>query len=373
MSRQRRALIGFVATGAPLVATLLILGIVVVIVVSFTVNGAPSLTWEFLTDAPRKSNSEGGIYPAIIGTVFLVLVMTIAAVPIGAITAVYLTEYARKRSFLARTIRFAVNTLAGVPSVVFGLFGLGFFVQTIGAEIDSARWSQRMDYLETTLQMDDSPVQGRQTATVASVVAFLDAREDDDWSEETAQLSRYPHPARLAAMTDTEHVVKYLTQKPELNWGRPGLIWAALTLALLTLPVVIVSVEESLKTVPVDLREASLALGATKLETVRKVVVPNAMTGILTGSILAIARGAGEVAPILFTGVIYSAQQPPAALNDTFMHLGYHLYILSTQSTDVAATRPLQYATTIVLLGLTLALNLAGIVLRARLRKRKLA
>lgn len=372
MREGKRSIVGYFATGVPLLSTILILAIIVVIVVNFAIKGAPNLTWEFITAAPEKSNSEGGIYPAIIGTVYLVLIMTVAAVPIGAITAVYLTEYARQRSILARTIRFAVNTLAGVPSVVFGLFGLGFFVQTIGGQIDEAKWHTRMNVLDETLQISTSPLAGNRVATIGDVIRYLDGVQDDDWSEETMKLKSYPHPAGLQARTDAPHVVKYLSQKPDLNWGRPSLIWAALTLALLTLPVVIVSVEESLKTVPRDIREASLALGATKLETIWKVVVPNSMTGILTGSILAIARGAGEVAPILFTGVVYSAQQPPTALNDTFMHLGYHLYILSTQSTNVEATRPLQYATTIVLLGLTLALNLAGIFLRARLRNKRL-
>lgn len=373
MNERSRTVLGYFATGAPLIATLLVLAIIGTIVVIFAVNGAPNLTWELLSQAPRKSNSEGGIYPAIIGTVVLVLLMTIAAVPVGTITAIYLTEYARQRSMLARSIRFAVNTLAGVPSVVFGLFGLGFFVQTIGGEIDASRWSRRMEVLTLTLQEPTSPLADGRTATVADVGRYLDNVRDDDWSEQTAQLHSWLHPQGTMARTDLEHFVRYVSQRPELNWGRPSLIWAALTLALLTLPVVIVSVEESLKTVPRDIREASLSLGATRLETIWRIVIPNSMTGILTGAILGVARGAGEVAPILFTGVVYSAQLPPQALNDTFMHLGYHLYILTTQSTNVEATRPLQYATTIVLLGLTLALNLTGIFLRARLRRKQAA
>lgn len=373
MIDRRNSVVGFVATGAPRLAIVLILGIIAVMVGSFAVNGFPALTWEFITAAPEKSNSEGGIYPAIIGTVYLVLIMTVAAVPVGAITAVYLTEYARQRSILARAIRFAVNTLAGVPSVVFGLFGLGFFIQTVGGQIDEMNWRKRMEVLALTLDRPGSPVAGHAQSRVADVVRYLDQVHDDNWASETGMLKSYPHPARMAARTNAEMILKYLSRTPELSWGRPSLIWAALTLALLTLPVVIVSVEESLRTVPRDIREASLALGATQLKTIWKIVLPHSMTGILTGSILAIARGAGEVAPILFTGVVYSAQEPPTALNDTFMHLGYHLYILSTQSTNVEATRPLQYATTIVLLGLTLALNLAGIYLRARLRTNRLA
>ncbi len=220
-------------------------------------------------------------------------------VPIGTITAVYLTEYTKQRSVFARITRFAVNTLAGVPSIVFGLFGLGFFVQFLGSGMDT--------------------VFGNQTAVL----------------------------------------------------GKPALIWAAATLAALTLPVVIVSVEEALRTVPREVREGSLALGATKWQTIWKVVLPNSLTGILTGSILAIGRGAGEVAPILFTGAVYSLPELPDGLSSQFMHLGYHLFVLSTQSPDVDKTMPLQYATTLVLLLLTFTLNFTATFIRSRLRKKR--
>jgi len=153
-----------------------------------------------------------------------------------------------------------------------------------------------------------------------------------------------------------------------LRWGQPNILWASLTMALLTLPVVIVSVEEAIRSVPVELREASFALGATKWQTIRKVVLPNSITGILTGGILAVSRGAGEVAPILFTGAAYFLPHLPTSLSDQFMELGYHIYIMSTQSPDVEATRPIQFATTLVLLALTFALNFSAIFLRYRLR-----
>jgi len=371
MKEHRKTAIGFMALRLPLIATVIILLTIFAIVGNFVITGAPYLSWEFFTAAPTNANTEGGIYPAIIGTAALVLLMTLAAVPVGTITAIYLTEYARQNSWFARTIRFAVNTLAGVPSVVFGLFGLGFFIQTIGGQIDEARWNKRMEVFEQTIQANGSPLAHGKIATVAEVQTYLTSIPDDDWSEQATKFSAFPRGT--TARINDDIAKRYIASSVELNWGKPSLIWAALTLALLTLPVVIVSVEESLRTVPRDIREASLALGATKWETIRKVVIPNSLTGILTGSILAIGRGAGEVAPILFTGVVYSAQEGPTALTDQFMHLGYHLYILSTQSPDVDATRPLQYATTLVLLGLTLALNLMAILLRSYIRRKQAA
>ena len=274
--------------------------VIVLIVMGETIIGGWStLTWEFLSTGPKEGMTEGGIYPAIIGTFLLVVIMSIAGVPIGTITAIYLSEYASQKSILARIIRFAVNTLAGVPAIVFGLFGLGFFIQFVGTGIDTI-----------------------------------------------------------------------LSGGAELKWGQPNILWASLTMALLTLPVVIVSVEEALKAVPRELREASLALGATKWETIRKVVLPNSMTGILTGGILAVSRGAGEVAPILFTGAAYFLPHLPKALSDQFMELGYHIYIMSTQSPDVEATRGIQYATTLVLLVLTFALNFSAMFLRYKIRTR---
>jgi len=262
-------------------------------------GGHHQLTWTFLTHAPEQGMTEGGIMPAIVGTFMLVVIMSLVGVPVGTITAIYLSEYTARGSKLAQFIRFAVNTLAGIPAVVFGLFGLGFFVNFTGKGMDNL---------------------------------FSDGK---------------------------------------LVWAQPNILWASLTMALLTLPVVIVSVEEAIKTVPKDLREASLALGVTKWQTIRRVVIPNSVGGILTGAILAVSRGAGEVAPILFTGAAYFLPHLPHALNDQFMELGYHLYIMTTQSTDVEKTMPIQYATTLVLLLLTFALNFSAIFLRYRLRKRR--
>lgn len=297
---MNKRLIGFFAVGSTIAATLCIVGILISMTGSFLIDGLPHISWSFLTEAPRNNNTEGGIFPAIYGTTLLVFIMTILGVPVGTITAIYLTEYTKQQSVLPRVIRFAVNTLAGVPSIVFGLFGLGFFIQFLGQGVD------------------------------------------------------------LALGNDT------------IIWGKPALVWAAATLAVLTLPVVIVSVEEALRAVPREVREGSLALGATKWQTIWKVVLPNSITGILTGSILAVGRGAGEVAPILFTGAVYSLPELPKGISDQFMHLGYHLFVLATQSPDVDATMPLQYATTIVLLGLTLMLNFSATFIRSRLRSRQI-
>ena len=261
-------------------------------------GGAPHLSWEFIFAAPTDGMTEGGIFPAIMGTFFLVVLMSLAGVPVGTVTAIYLNEYVGQSSKIGRSIRFAVNTLAGIPAIVFGLFGLGFFVSFVGGGMDKV----------------------------------------------------------LAG--------------GELVWAQPNILWASLTLALLTLPVVIVSVEEAVKSVPKELREASLALGATRLETIRKVVLPQSMTGILTGAILAVSRGAGEVAPILFTGAAYFLPNLPENLHSQFMELGYHIYVMSTQSSDVEATRPIQFATTLVLLLLTFVLNFSAIFLRWQLRRR---
>jgi len=284
------------ATG---LASLVIVSAVVLVIVDIVTEGMHTLTWQFLTDEPREGMTAGGDFPAIIGTFYRVILMSIVGVPVGTITAIYLTEYASQQSVFARLIRFAVNTLAGVPAIVFGLFGLGFFVQFVGQNMDQV-----------------------------------------------------------------------LTGGADLRWGQPNLLWASLTMALLTLPVVIVAVEEAIRTVPRELREASLALGATKWQTIWKVVLPNSMTGVLTGGILAVSRGAGEVAPILFTGAAYFLPHLPGSLSDQFMELGYHVYIMATQSPDVEATRGIQYATTLVLLVFTFSLNLVAVLLRYRIRKR---
>jgi phosphate transport system permease protein len=283
-----------VSTG---LATAIVLTILAVILLDVLRNGLPHLSISFLTEAPREGMTAGGILPAIVGMVEMVFLMTLAGVPVGVATAVYLHEYAPARALSTRLIRIAIANLAGVPSIVFGLFGLGFFVQFMGAGIDHLFFSKEKVY------------------------------------------------------------------------GQPALIWAALTMAVLTLPVVIVATEEALRAVPRELREASLALGATKFQTVLNVVVPQASGGILTGTILAVSRGAGEVAPILFTGAAYYLPYLPHSLSSQFMSPSYHVYVLSTQSPDVDATKPILYATVLVLLALTFMLNIAAIVVRARVRR----
>jgi phosphate transport system permease protein len=293
---KKKLLGGSVVFFSALSAFLIIAAMAIMIGVIF-MGGKDKLTWEFLFTSPKEGMTAGGIFPAIVGTAVMTFIMTLAGVPVGTITAVYLTEYARQGSVLTKVIRFAVNTLAGVPSIVFGLFGLGFFIQFVGVGMDKA-----------------------------------------------------------------------LGGAGGLKWGQPNLLWASLTMALLTLPVVIVSVEEALRTIPREMREASLALGATKFQTIRKIVIPNAMSGILTGAILAVGRGAGEVAPILFTGVAYFLPQLPHSVSDQFMQLGYHLYVMSTQSADVEATRSVQYASAFVLLALTFFLNFTAVFIRQKTR-----
>ena len=299
MIRKLRNRLGDVAlTTASGAAAFLVVAILAVILFDIVRNGLPHLSIEFLTQAPREGMTAGGIFPAIVGMVEMVFLMTLAGVPVGVATAIYLHEYARPNSLVTRAVRIAVANLAGVPSIVFGLFGLGFFIQFIGAGID--------------------------------------------------------------------HVFFH----GEKTYGQPALIWAALTMAVLTLPVVIVATEEALRAVPRELRDASLALGATQFQTVFRVVVPQATAGILTGTILAVSRGAGEVAPVLFTGAAYYLPQLPRHLWSQFMTPSYHTYVLSTQSPDVDATKPILYATVLVLLALTFSLNLAAVLVRARVRRR---
>ncbi len=298
LSQSRRRLGDVALSLSTGLAVALVLLIVLVVLGDVIVHGAPHMTLGFLTQAPREGMTAGGIFPAIIGTVALVVLMSVAVLPAGVATAIYLSEYANPGSRLTRLVRVAVNNLAGVPSIVFGLFGLGFFVQFVGAGMDRALYGgQRV-------------------------------------------------------------------------FGQPALLWAALTMAVLTLPVVIVATEEALAAVPRELRLASAALGATRFQTTFRVVIPQALPGILTGAILSVSRGAGEVAPILFTGVAYFLPKLPDSLNDQFMQLGYHVYVLCTQSPDVDVTRPILYATVLVLLLLTFALNTSAVILRSRMRRR---
>jgi phosphate transport system permease protein len=263
--------------------------------------------WEFVSAAPREANTEGGIFPAIFGTVMMVMLMSVFVTPFGILAALYLREYA-KQGAVTQAIRIAVNNLAGVPSIVYGMFGLGFFVYFVGANIDKAFYADSL---------------------------------------------------------------------PAPTFGTPGILWASLTLAILTLPVVIVATEEGLARIPRSLREASLALGATKAETLWRVVLPMASPAMMTGLILAIARAAGEVAPLMLVGVVKLAPTLPLDgnipfihLERKFMHLGFHIYDVGFQSPNVEAARPLVYATAFLLVLVILSLNLFAIRIRNQLRER---
>ncbi|USH03013.1 phosphate ABC transporter permease PstA [Grimontia kaedaensis] len=261
----------------------------------------------FVTDNPREANSEGGVFPAIFGTVLMVLLMSIMVTPLGVLAAVYLHEYAGKNAF-TRVIRIAVVNLAGVPSIVYGVFGLGFFVYFVGGSIDSLFYSETL-----------------------------------------------PNP----------------------TFGTPGILWSSLTLAILTLPVVIVSTEEGLARIPTSVRHGSMALGATQAETLWRIVLPMASPAIMTGLILAIARAAGEVAPLMLVGVVKVAPSLPLDgnfpflhLDRKFMHLGYHVYDVGFQSPNIEAARPLVYATSLLLVTVIVSLNLAAITIRNHLREK---
>ncbi len=285
------------------------LGILLIFIVGkIVLEGHSLITPEFLFTEPTNNMTEGGIGPAIFGTLAVTVFMVLIAVPLGVCSAIFLSEYA-KDTFFTRIIRTSINNLAGVPSIVFGLFGLGFFVLFIGKSLD--------DVLQTGLL-----------------------------------------------------------------FGQPALLWAAATLAVLVLPIVIVSTLESLNSVPKSHREASYGLGATKWQTIKSVVLPQARPGILTGTILAISRGVGETAPILFLGCAFFLPNLPIAdfcigdycipmINPTeqFMYLAYHIFILATQSANPTKTLPLQYGSTLVLIGLTILLNITAIIFRYRFRK----
>ena len=263
--------------------------------------------WEFVSDDPREANTEGGIFPAIFGTVMMVLLMSVFVTPFGILAALYLREYAQQGA-VTQIIRIAVNNLAGVPSIVYGMFGLGFFVYFLGGNIDKLFYAESL---------------------------------------------------------------------PSPTFGTPGILWSSLTLAILTLPVVIVATEEGLARIPRSLREASLALGATKAETLWKVVLPMASPAMMTGLILAIARAAGEVAPLMLVGVVKLAPTLPLDgnfpfehLERKFMHLGFHIYDVGFQSPNVEAARPLVYATSFLLVLVIILLNVSAIRIRNRLREK---
>lgn len=263
--------------------------------------------WNFLSEDPREANTEGGVFPAIFGTFVMTLLMSLVVVPFGVVAAIYLREYS-KQGPLVRAVRIAVNNLAGVPSIVFGVFGLGFFVYLVGGTIDSLFFPERL---------------------------------------------------------------------PTPTYGTGGIIWASLTLALMTVPVVIVSTEEALAAVSRGAREASLAAGASKWQTIQRIVLPASVPGIITGLVLSMARGAGEVAPLMLVGVVKLAptlpldtEAPFFHLERKFMHLGFHIYDLGFQSPDSEAAKPMVFATTLLLIALVVVLNAAAIILRERLRRK---
>lgn len=272
------------------------------------VQGIGVISFEFIFDGPKDNMTAGGIFPAIFGTIAVTLIMILLAVPLGVSSAIYLNEYA-KDNFFTRVIRTSINNLAGVPSIVFGLFGLGFFILFVGRGLDEVL-------------------------------------------------------------------------KTGLLFGQPALMWASATLAVLVLPIIIVSTLEALNSVPKSHRDASYGLGATKWQTIKNVVLPQARPGILTGTILAISRGAGETAPILFLGAAFFLPNLPVSdlcLGDycipminpakQFMYLAYHIFILATQSSNPTKTLPIQYGSTLVLIGLTFLLNITAIIFRYRFRK----
>jgi len=295
-----------VCVGATRFFAFLPLCILVFVMSKIVQRGAGTVTWEFLTQIPAEGMTAGGIFPCIFGTIAITLLMILMALPLGIGAAVYLVEYAGQ-GLGFRIIRAAVNNLAGVPSIIFGLFGVGFFILFVGRNLD--------------------------------------------------------------------HVLQ-----SGLLFGQPCMLWAAATLAVLVLPVIIVSTEEALNAVPQSHRAASLALGATQWQTIWNVIIPQAKGGILTGAILAISRGAGETAPILFTGCAYFLPRLPVVklfgvlpvVNplDQFMELSYHIFIMATQSINAEATEAIQYGTTLVLIGLTFLLNLTAILFRIHFRKK---
>ncbi len=263
--------------------------------------------WVFASEDPREANTEGGIFPAIFGTFVMTMLMSVMVVPFGVLAAIYLREYAKQGPFV-RAVRIAINNLAGVPSIVFGVFGLGFFVYFVGGHIDAWFFHDKL---------------------------------------------------------------------PAPTFGTGGILWASLTLALMTVPVVIVATEEAVAAVPRGMREGSLAIGSSKWQMIQTIVLPASIPGILTGAILAMARGAGEVAPLMLTGVVKLAPSLPidldfpfVHLDQKFMHLGFAIYDLGFQSPDSEAARPMVFATTLFLILLVMLLNLGAILLRERLRRR---
>lgn len=277
-------------------ACVVVLGSFLLAIGAVCVSGVTRFNVAFFTMAPEHGMEAGGILPAIVGTALLVLIVTLVTVPIGVLGGIYLSEMAAPRSLTTRVMRWSVSRMAGLPAIVYGLFGLGFFVLGVGHQIDRLFFGGR------------------------------------------------------------------------LVWGQPALIWAGLTMACYTLPVVVVSTESALAGVDEGYRRAAWALGLSRWETIRDVVLPRAARGLLAGALLAVSRAAGEVAPILFAGVAYFRPTLPQGPTDQFMELGYHVFVLATQSPDIERTKPMLFATMTVLLAFTLGLH--GAVVAIRLGRR---
>lgn len=305
---KHRDFAGFVFINIVRLLFFFLLVILAFLLIKIFIEGIGIISPEFIFSAPKNNMMEGGIFPAIFGTIAVTFIMILLSLPLGVFSAIYLNEYA-KDTFFTRIIRTAVNNLAGVPSIVFGLFGLGFFILFLGRKMD--------EVLQTGLL-----------------------------------------------------------------FGQPALIWASATLAVLVLPIIIVSTLEALNSVPKSHRDASYGLGATKWQTIKNVVLPQARPGILTGTILAISRGAGETAPVLFLGAAFFLPNLPVVdlciggycipmINpgEQFMYLAYHIFILATQSSNPTKTLPIQYGSTLVLITLTFLLNITAVIFRYRFRK----
>jgi ABC-type phosphate transport system permease subunit len=334
--------------------------------------------WEFLTDDPREANSEGGVYPAIFGTVLMTLLMTLAVVPFGVLAALYLREYSRGGPIVA-AVRIAINNLAGVPSIVFGVFGLGFFCYIVGGFIDRgptrpwqpAPWFAGVGAL-VVLSL---------TAVAFSWLSLRPGATSRRWCGRSALVLWLASVALVVVVVaETPYFHGLFAARSAAGsptYGKGGLIWASLTLALLTLPVVIVATEEALAAVPRSMREGSYACGAGKWQTIRRIVLPRAMPGIMTGMILAMARGAGEVAPLMLVGAAKLAPKLPLDgvppflhPQRSFMHLAFQVFDLGFQSPNSEAAKPMVFTTTLLLITIIAMLNLAAIWLRTHLSRR---
>lgn len=337
---------------------------------------------EFLFDEPRDTNTAGGIFPVIFGTVSLTILLSIVVVPLGVVAALYMREYA-KQGMVISIVRIAVNNLAGVPSIVYGVFGLGFFCYFVGEFVDTGPRAEavlpRGGWWIGVAAVVSAGVGGAWLGLFARPVPGTVATRRQKWMG-WAAVSAWILAAGGAVwlvLSTPYFTGLYEANQPNSVFRSRGLLWSALTLALLTLPVVIVATEEAIAAVPRTMREGSYGCGASKWQTIRRIVLPRAMPGIMTGMILAMARGAGEVAPLMLVGVVKLAPELPVDghfpfvhLERSFMHLGFHIYDVGFQSPDSEAARPLVWTTTLVLVIVVLMLNLSAIRLRSRLRRR---